>query len=159
MVGGVTATGTESDKIRRKSAFSAFLSSWRFLIPAAVACGLAGGSTPNFYENHNVFFESEGVRHYRKVDGLLSHTCVEVHPDGNIEVSRHPHFGPSLYYEYNSKTHEIESIYRGTSLLERNEPLLGKRFRREKHASQYPGLFALAKQEAEEQLQRFGIPY
>ena len=126
-----------------------------------IALGLSIPFSFNFYNNHNVDYQVGERRVLRKIDGIFSHTEVEVYDSGEIKVTM-----TSPYRSYTDKNGDLtlDHIYLGGDFFGRGPETESRTFDRENKNGFYDGsletdpeVFVNSEREFKEQLKRFGL--
>ena len=127
-----------------------------------MAVGLSIPFSLNVYQNSNVDYFVNDRRVLRKIDGIFSHTEVEVYNNGKIKMTRTS--SPYRFYTDNECDGSLDEIYLGGEFLGRGPETEGRFFYRKDHREIYegtletnPNVFANAETEFRDQLDRFGL--
>ena len=120
-----------------------------------VATAVLFGSL-NFYYN-NIYYEINGKKVYKKIDGVLDYTKLIVNENGSIELTK-DHFMNYVHYKSNKDKNDdrkVYWIYKGANPFSRKDENLS--FSRKDDFEKYPEVFQEADQELKKQLKRFSL--
>lgn len=124
----------------------------RLVLPICVGFGLAG--VYNAYLHHNISYETHNKRVMEKVDGIFSHTEIEIDKrDGDVKVVRYDLLNYRSYFDEDEDL-KVDEVYLGDNMFIRGSH--SKFFQRDKHFNENSEVFNEADKEFRKQIKRFG---
>lgn len=123
-------------------------------IPLAIIVAGAGGL--NVYYNHNVNYEVNGKRYFKKVDGIFSHTEIIINNNGSIELKK---LGIGSYIAYDDRNNDkkVDWIFLGGNPLSKGAGSESRSFERNEDLEKNIQLFQDADKLYEKELKRFKL--
>lgn len=125
---------------------------------AGAVIGLFGGlgivTGFNYYINHNVSYETDDKRVFKKADGIFRNTTLKIdkNNDSIYIVRSHPDYRT---YDDKNGNEILDEVCFGTKLFTRGSHY--RCFDRDKHLEQYPLIFQEADEDFKQQIQRFEV--
>lgn len=122
-----------------------------FIAGAGTALGMLAGI--NFYEHHNVSYETDNQRVFQKADGILGYTEVRIDEDGSVKMNRFS-WGNNRGYTDKDANGVVDETFGSIP----NQFSRGSHFgylKRNEHLRQYAAVFQEADGDFRQQVQRF----
>ena len=106
----------------------------------------------NYFQNHNVVEEFQGYKEVRKIDGIMSHTELDIKDGKLYEVSRFSFFGRGIFLNDENGDGEVDRVHISPPVFSRQK--MHKIYSNDDR-DKYPKVFEEAQKEFDEQLVRF----